>query len=207
MCPHPHCGMAIAVLIFLALSIKRYSILAVVMKTVRFLFAALLVFTSARGQGTINLPPVAVTNGLTGVLADAGIVAALYYGPFGAADSGLLMLSAPSPLVGGYARFGNGVVLPYGVGATAELEVRAWSAPYPTYESAAASDLASVLAGKSVMLSVILGGSPGPPPVPDPLAFPGFTVYPVPEASPSGLLTFGATTLLLFRRSLRHARR
>jgi hypothetical protein len=181
--------------------------ISVIMKTKPLLFGSLLIAVSALSQGTINLPPVAVTNGVTGVLADSSILAAIYYGPSGAPDSTLLMLAAPSALVGGYARFGNGVVLPYGIGATAEVQVRAWSAPFMSYESAVASELASVLAGKSAALEMILGGSPTPAPVPDPLLVPGFTIYPAPEPSLSGLVAVGGGMLALTRLRLSPATR
>ncbi len=176
------------------------------MKTASCLLACSLLLSVAHGQGTINLPPVPVTSGVTGVLADSSIVAGLYYGPQGTAESALLMLSGPSPLVGGCPQFGTGVVLPLPAGASAELQVRAWSAPFASYDIAVASGSAAVLAGKSLLLSVILGGSPNPPPVPDPLSFPGFTIYPVPEPSPL-LLVAGGVGLLLLTFTLRHARR
>lgn len=168
------------------------------------LLTGFLLATSGRGQGTINLAPVPVTNGLTGTLADTSFVAALYFGPAGTPEGNLLMLGTPMTLVGGYAQFGDNLLIPVlPSGASAEFQVRAWSAGFPDYASAVGSGLGSVLAGTSVLLMATLGGG-GPPPVPNPLAFPGFTIYPVPE--PAGIV-LGGLGALLFWVKLRLAQR
>src|SRR5512134_597940 len=114
--------------------------------------------THALAQGTIIVNPVPITNGITGTLADSSIVAALYYGPAGAPENSLLMLGAASVLEGGFAHFDSQSLVP-GVptGTSVEIGVRAWSLGYPTYEAALASGLPSTLAGKSIMLTAILG--------------------------------------------------
>jgi hypothetical protein len=150
----------------------------------------------ALAQGTIIVNPVPVTNGITGTLADSSIVAALYYGPAGTPVDSLLMLGSASTLQNGFARFDSQPLIPgIPTGASVEIGVRAWSLGYPTYEAALASGLPSTLAGRSIVLTAILGGSPSPPPVPSPLSFPGFTVYPVPEPSTSVLMLAGLAAL------------
>jgi hypothetical protein len=173
----------------------------------KFLFILAVAFSTiqARGQGTIVVNPVPVTNGVTGMLADSSIVAALYYGPVGAPGDSLLMLGPASALVNGFAQFGSRTTIPVSPGTSAQVGVRAWSSGYPSYESAIASGLTSVLAGKSVLLTATLGGSPSPPPVPGALDFPGFTVYPVPEPATSGLMLIGFAALTLWRRKLNRA--
>ncbi len=164
------------------------------MKTkLQLFFGCLLFVVSACGQGTLIVSPVPVTNGITGTLADSSIVAALYYGASGATEENLVALLPASPLVGGFARFDSQTpVIPLPPVTSLLLQVRAWSAGYPTYETAAGSGLASVLAGQSVPLAATLGGSPLPPPTPNPLSFPGFTVLPVPEPTSIALGFVGA---------------
>jgi hypothetical protein len=133
--------------------------------------------SSALGQGVIVVNPVPVTNGITGALADSSIIAALYFGPAGGSENSMQLLSLAAPLVNGRAQFGSQTIIPaFPPGASMQLGVRAWSSGYLSYESAIASGLPSVLAGKSVLLTATLGG---PPPAPSTLNFPGFTVYAV----------------------------
>ena len=173
----------------------------VAMKSTLLLALAITTF-SFRGlaQGTITINPVPVTNGLTGVLADSSFVAALYYGPVGAPEGSLMLLGPASALANGFAQFGSQTGIPgIATGASAELAVRAWSSGYPSYEAALASGLPSVLVGKSVLLTAVTGGSPLPPPVPDPLSFPGFTLYPIPEIPTSALMLIGLAALGYWR--------
>jgi hypothetical protein len=171
------------------------------MKKALLIPALLLTHFSAGAQGTLNFSPVPVTNGVTGVPGDSSIVAAIYYAPNGTAESGLVLLSPPIALVGGYARFGNGVVFPLAGGTTIELEIRAWSSPYTSFEAAVASQDSSVLAGQSLLVTAGLGGSIGPPPLPDPLAVPGFTIYPVPEPATVSLVLGGGVLLFTVYRT------
>jgi hypothetical protein len=165
------------------------------MKTV-LLFLATLFVTSVQGQGTLNISPVPVTNGLTGTLADSSIFAALYFGPSGTTESSLVLLSPASALVNGFATFGSFTSIPpFPAGTPAVLQVRAWSSGFPNYESAAGSGLPSVLVGKSLALTATLGGSSGPPPFPTPLVFPGFTIGPVPEPAAGALWLLGVGIL------------
>jgi len=177
------------------------------MKTT-FLLAATIasLATHALAQGTIIVNPVPVTNGITGTLADSSIVAALYYGPAGTPENSLLMLGPASVLESGFAQFDPQPLIPgIPTGTSVEIGVRAWSSGYLTYEAALASGLPSTLAGKSIVLTATTGGSPSPPPVPSPLSFPGFTVYPVPEVSTSALLLTGLAALSCWRaRERRH---
>ena len=170
-----------------------------------FVLAAALSTTQALCQGTFVVNPVPVTNGVTGLLADSSIVAALYYGSVGAPEDSLVMLGPASALVNGFAQFGSRTIPVLAPGTSAQVGVRAWSSGYPSYESAIASGLTSVLAGKSVLLTATLGGSPSPPPVPGALNFPGFTVYPVPEAATSVLMVIGFAALALWRRKSNRA--
>lgn len=150
----------------------------------------------AVAQGTVVVNPVPVTNGTTGSLADSSIVAALYYGPVGTPETSFIMLGPASPLRNGFAQFGSRSVIPgIPTGTSIDLGVRAWSSAYLTYEAAVASGLPSTLAGKSIVLTAILGGSPTPPPIPDALSFPGFTVTPVPEVSTLALMLVGLAAL------------
>jgi hypothetical protein len=88
------------------------------------------VLAVARGQGTLNISQVPVTNGVTGALADSSIVAGLYYGASGTPETGLTLLSS-APLVNGYAIFGSHVFAPgWQVGDSVTVQVRAWSATY-----------------------------------------------------------------------------
>jgi hypothetical protein len=167
------------------------------------LFVAITVASLATGalaQGTLVVNPVAVTNGLTGTLADSSLVAALYYGPAGAPEGSLLLLGPASALVNGYAEFGSQTAIPgFSARTSIEIGVRAWSLGYPTYEAALASGLSSVLADRSILSTAIIGGSPLPPPVPNPWSIPGFTVYPVPEVSASVQLLAGPVALMGLR--------
>ena len=156
-----------------------------------FLFIVFAV-NSTSGQGRLNIAPVPVTNGLTGTLADASINAMLYYGPTGTGEDGVLPLPTPSALVNGFATFNVPVTIPaFPSGTAVTLQVRAWSGIYPSYETAVGSGLSSTLAGKSSLHTATVGGVSSPPPVPDPLVFPGFTIWPVPEptATTLGLLS------------------
>ncbi|MGC3957054.1 MAG: hypothetical protein QM813_03545 [Verrucomicrobiota bacterium] len=147
-------------------------------------------------QGSLTLSPVPVTNGLTGTLADASITAGLYYGPTGTTESGLQLVTS-APLVNGFATFGSTPPTPgFPSGTTIMLQVRAWSGIYPSYEAALASGLSSTLAGKSVALSATAGGTSSPPPIPNPLIFPGFTIWPVPEPTALPLSLLSAALLL-----------
>ncbi len=169
-------------------------------RTILLAFAITSFTLRGLAQGTITINPVPVTNGLTGVLADSSFVAALYYGPVGAPEGSLILLGPASALVNGFAQFGSQTGIPgTAIGASVELGVRAWSSGYPSYEAALASGLPSVLVGKSVVLIAISGGSPLPPPVPNPLSFPGFTLYPAPEISTSALMLIGLAALGCWR--------
>jgi hypothetical protein len=149
-------------------------------------------------QGTVTINPVPVTNGVTGTLGSPTILAALYYGPAGASENSLLMLGAPSALVNGYAQFSSQAAIPaFPSGTLVKIQVRAWSLGYPSYETAVASGLNSILAGKSIIAAATLGGSTMPPPVPNPLSISGFTVYPVPEVATPVLLLTGLGVLIV----------
>lgn len=170
------------------------------------LFAVVVSAACAIGQGRIVVNPVPVTNGVTGMLADSSIVAALYHGSLGAPENSLVMLGPASALVNGFAQFGSQTTIPvFAPGTSLQIGVRAWSTGYPSYESAIASGLPSVLAGKSVLLTATLGGSPSPPPVPTSLDFPGFTVYPVPEAATSVFMLIGFASLASWRSKWKRA--
>ena len=165
------------------------------MKTISLvLLITVFVIASARSQGVLNLPPVPVTNGVTGTLADSHVLAALYYGPSAAPEGSLSPLVAAAPLVNGYAQFGLVSVPGIGQGAPVELQIRAWddsSGLYPGWEYAQPAWLAGqILAGKSLLVEAIIGSQPPPP---GPLTFPGFTISQVPEPSPAvlGLLAVG----------------
>jgi hypothetical protein len=171
-----------------------------------FILAVAFSTIQALGQGTIVVNPVPVTNGVTGTLADSSIVAALYYGPQGAPEDSLLMLGPASALVNGFAQFGSQTAIPvFAPGTPLQVGVRAWSSGYPSYEAAIASSLPSVLAGKSLLSTVTIGGFPSPPPVPGALDLPGFTVYPVPEPATPGLILIGFAALTLWRRKSNRA--
>lgn len=162
---------------------------------------AVLTAASAPGQGKLNFSPVPVTNGLTGTLVGTGFMGGLYYGAPGAGENSLVLVTTV-PLVNGFANFGAGVNSPGWLGgATLELQVRAWDAAYPTYDAAIASGLPTVLAGESVLLQAVTGGPL--PPVPDPVSFPGFTIFPVPEPSTAALAAVGIA--LAFRRRKRNS--
>ena len=159
------------------------------MKTISLvLFIMAFAIASARSQGVLNLPPVPVTNGITGTLADSQVLASLYYGPAAAPESSLSLLVAATPLVSGYAQFGLVSIPGIGQGLPVELQIRAWddsSGQYPGWESAQPAWLAGqILAGKSLLVEAIVGSQP---PTPGPLNFPGFTISQVPEPSPAVL--------------------
>ena len=179
------------------------------MRTTLFLALTIASLTTrVLAQGTLIINPVPVTNGITGTLADSSIVAALYFGPVGTPENSLLTLAPASPLVNGFALFGSQTAIPgFAPGTSVTIGVRAWSLGYPTYEAALASGLPSVLAGKSILATAIIGGFPSPPPVPNPLSFPGFTVYPIPEVSTSALVLTGFATIFCWQFAQRRHRK
>jgi hypothetical protein len=172
------------------------------MKTTLLIALAIASFaTRAFAQGTVILNPVPVTNSLTGALAaNSSFLAAIYYSPAGAPLDSLTIRTPLTTLTNGYAIFGSQSNIP-GVpsGTALQLCVRAWSNIYPSYETALASGLPTALVGQSILFNVTTGGNPLPPPVPSPLNIPGFTLYPVPEASTSTLLLAAFATLVVFR--------
>ena len=157
------------------------------------LLTAVFAFASARGQGVINLPPVPVTNGITGTLAGSTVRAELDYGPALAPENSLSPLAALN-LVSGYARFGLVTVPGYGLGVPVEVQIRAWddssglfadwAQAQPTWQAGL------IIAGKSILVDAITGSLSPPPGVP---IFPGFTITQVPEPSSAalGLLAVG----------------
>jgi hypothetical protein len=166
------------------------------MKALPLLLASLLFVTTVQGQGTLYVSPVPVTNGLTGTLADSGIVASLYGGPAGWPETDLIAMTLVRPFTNGFATFESPIAYPLPAGVSFLFQVRAWSADYVNYEAAFASGLSSVLAGKSDVLGAILGGTSGPPPIPNPLVFSGFTAWPVvPEPTSPSLWLLGAALL------------
>ncbi|MFO1514549.1 MAG: PEP-CTERM sorting domain-containing protein [Verrucomicrobiota bacterium] len=165
------------------------------MKALSLLLASLIVVTKVHGQGTLYVSPVPITNGLTGTLADSGIVAALYGGPSGWLERDLILMSSVKPLSNGFATFDSPIAYPFPAGISMLFQARAWSAGYVDYEAAIGSGLPSVLAGKSGVLGAIIGGASGPPPIPNPLVFSAFTVMPVPEPATMNLLLLGVGIL------------
>src|ERR1035441_9994282 len=85
------------------------------------LLTAVFAFSSACGQGVINLPPMPVTNGITGTLAGSTVRADLDYGPSLAPENSLSPLVALN-LVNGNARFGLVTVPGYGLGVPVEVQ-------------------------------------------------------------------------------------
>lgn len=162
------------------------------MKASQLLFIIALSCSSSFGQGRLDISPVPVTNSLTGTLADGSINAGLYYGPSGSSESGLQLVTS-TPLVNGFAAFGSSTTMPgFPSGTTLTLQVRAWSGSYPSYEAAVSSGLATTLAGKSILLPATLGGTSSPPPIPNPLEFPGFSIGPVPEPTAFSFVVLNA---------------
>src|ERR1035441_5250851 len=147
------------------------------------LLTALFAFASARGQGVINLPPVPVTNGVTGTLAGSTVRAELDYGPALAPENSLSPLAAVN-LVNGNARFGLVTVPGFGLGVPVEVQIRAWDDSSGLFANWAQAQPAW-------QAGMIIAGSQSPPP--DLLIFPGFTITLVPEPSSAalGLLAVG----------------
>jgi hypothetical protein len=158
------------------------------------LLTAALAVASARGQGIINLPPVPVTNGVTGTLAGSSVLAALYYGPSDAPADSLSPLVASLALSSGYARFGVVTVPGYLPFTPVEVQIRAWddsSGLYPGWPQAQPAWLGGLIAaGESLLVDAITGSGVLPP---SPKAIPGFTISQVPEPSSAvlGLLALG----------------
>ena len=157
------------------------------------LLTAVFAFASARGQGVINLPPVPVTNGITGTLAGSTVRAELDYGSALAPENSLSPLAALN-LVNGNARFGLVTVPGFGLGVPVEVQIRAWDDSSGLFADWAQAQPAwqagLIIAGKSILVDAITGSLSPPPGVP---IFPGFTITQVPEPSSAalGLLAVG----------------
>jgi hypothetical protein len=157
------------------------------------LLTAVLAFASAHGQGVINLPPVPITNGVTGTLAGSTVRAELDYGPALAPENSLSPLAALN-LVNGNARFGLVTVPGFGLGVPVEVQIRAWDNSSGLFvdwaQAQPAWQAGMIIAGKSVLVEAITGSLSPPPGV---LIFPGFTITQVPEPSSAalGLLAVG----------------
>src|ERR1017187_10474405 len=157
------------------------------------LLTAVFAVASARGQGVINLPPVPVTNGVTGTLAGSVVRAELDYGPALAPENSLSPLAALN-LVNGNARFGLVTVPGFGLGVPVEVQIRAWDNSSGLFADWAQAQPAwqagLIIAGKSILVEAITGSPSTPPGV---LIFPGFTIAQVPEPSSAalGLLAVG----------------
>ena len=132
----------------------------------------------ARGQGVIDLPPVPVTNGVTGTLAGSSVLAALYYGPYAAPEGSLSPLVVALALSGGYAQFGVVTVPGYGPGTPVEVQIRAWddsSSLYPDWADAQpAWQTGLIEAGESALVEAI---TQSPPPPPQPAHSPASPFY------------------------------
>ena len=142
---------------------------------------------SALGQGAVPLAPVPVTNGLTGMLAGPQVMAELFGGPFGAPEGSLTQLVSPIALSGGYASFGS-VTVPFALGSTIELQIRAWddaSGVFPDWAQAQPAWLAgAILGGESQIVDALVQGGTEPGPQ---IIVPGFTITQIPEPSAAAL--------------------
>jgi hypothetical protein len=131
----------------------------------------------------------------------------LYGGPGGTAEDSLQLIGAlasfgSTAAQAGYVLTstggGNRTIDGVPAGSPAALQIRAWSAGYPTYEAAFASNLGTVFVGKSAVITVSPTAPPSPPAALTGLA--GYTVAPVPEPSTIALGLLGLGAIALFRR-------
>ena len=142
-------------------------------------------------------------------------VAGLYWGPLGTAEGSLNLLGTTmtwQPISGVFN--GGTLTVPSTPGGTRiTFQVRAWSAGYASYETAAAALAAgnqSVLVGKMLGLGTVTLGGQGTPaalpgglvnsPTPTDTPMTGFTVVGVPEPSTIALGLLGLGAIALFRR-------
>jgi len=166
--------------------------------TVSLLVAAVTAF----GQGQVifaNNAATKITNSATANAAVAGTIVGLYVGATGAAESSLSLITTTNMFAAGL--FAGGTRTLTGWSGTVELQVRAWSAGYNSYEEALSlGSPATAFAGKSGLMTVTLTTSPTPAP---PLTGNGLTpflVTPVPEPSSIALGLLGLGAVALFRR-------
>jgi len=166
--------------------------------TVSLLVAAVTAF----GQGQVifaNNAATRITNSVTGNSAAIGTMVGLYVGATGAAETSLTLITTTNMFAAG--TFAGGTRTLPGWTGTVELQVRAWSAGYNSYEEAfQLGSPATTLAGKSGLMTVTLTTSPTPAP---PLTGNGlnpFLVSPVPEPSSIALGLLGLGAVALFRR-------
>jgi hypothetical protein len=133
------------------------------------LLTAVFAFASARGQGVINLPPVPVTNGVTGTLAGSTVRAELDYGPALAPENSLSPLAAMN-LVNGYARFGLVVVPGFAPSMPVELQIRAWDNSSGLFadwtQAQPAWQAGLIIAGTSILVEALASSQTPPPGVP-----------------------------------------
>jgi hypothetical protein len=151
---------------------------------------------SVRGQGSVMVDPVPVTNVLTGNPADNSFSAGLYYGLGAVTENSLVLAGSYSPLSGGNAFDSSPTIsIPGYSGGSITFQVRAASSGY-SYETAIASGNSSVLAGKSGLLTF-----PSIGPGTQTLTFAGFTIQPVPEPSTAAMAVAGIAVWRLRRRN------
>ncbi|MBI2927290.1 MAG: PEP-CTERM sorting domain-containing protein [Verrucomicrobia bacterium] len=183
------------------------------MKKTLIAFACMLVSVGVYAQGSVNFTRVdanIITYSADSPADKAGkpvevgaFKVGLYAGPAGTADDSLTLIRSilTGPLAG---RFFGGKTLITGVaeGASAQVQIKAWSAAFDTYALAKASNDPTVYVGNSTSFAQPTGGDNLVPPV-APTSLSGltaFTVSPVPEPSTIALGLLGASVLLFRRR-------
>jgi hypothetical protein len=176
------------------------------------LVASLVVATAAAlAQGTVNFNNYVVPAGInapvydvdgTTKLAGTSFWVQLYGGPEGTPAESLVAVGSPinfrTGAAAGYFTGGTVAVTGVALNANAAVQVRAWNAPFATYEIAMVSGGGKW--GWSNLLTVSTGGGGEPPKVPgDLIGLQSFTL--IPEPSTIALALLGAAALLLRRRS------
>jgi len=166
--------------------------------TVSLLVAAVTAF----GQGQVifaNNSATKITNSTTVAAADVSTIVGLYIGNAGAAESSLTLITTTNMFAAGLFQGGTRTLTGWGAGPV-ELQVRAWSAGYNSYESAALSGSSAAFIGKSVVMNVTLTTSPTPAPNLIASGLNQFNISPVPEPSSIALGLLGLGAVALFRR-------
>jgi MYXO-CTERM domain-containing protein len=182
------------------------------MKKLLLLACSMLVAVGVYAQGTVNFAnggagvnaPISLEGGGLVSTANGPWLAMLYAGPAGSAESALssaIVSGAPAALGGtaGYVFGGARTITGVPSGSAAVLQIRAWRSDLGADYATALGAQGGLYTGKSVPVSITLGG--GPTPTPNMTGLASFTIaVPEPSSIALGLLGLGAIALIRRRK-------